>query len=248
VVRAAAGSEIPLISAVGHETDTTLIDFASDRRAPTPTAAAEIAVPVRAELLANVIDRTRRMVAATGRLLEERRVRVEGLARGLPDPVRIFEEKAQRLDDRAERLANAAANLLERRRARLAETFAGLIHPERQLRLAARDLERLEVKRRLPQVWQRFCKDRESKIEALGRILESISHKNVLKRGFVLVHGPKGLVTQAKAVTSGLELELEFADGRAKAIGGAGAAAGAGRKPKPGRKAGPGDDTQGSLL
>jgi len=248
VVRAAAGSEIPLISAVGHETDTTLIDFASDRRAPTPTAAAEIAVPVRAELLANVIDRTRRMVAATGRLLEERRVRVEGLARGLPDPVRIFEEKAQRLDDRAERLANAAANLLERRRARLAEIFAGLIHPERQLRLAARDLERLEVKRRLPQVWQRFCKDRESKIEALGRILESISHKNVLKRGFVLVHGPKGLVTQAKAVTPGLELELEFADGRAKAVGGAGAAAGAGRKPKPGRKAGPGDDTQGSLL
>ena len=248
VVRAAAGSEIPLISAVGHETDTTLIDFASDRRAPTPTAAAEIAVPVRAELLATVIDRTRRMVAATDRLLEERRVRVEGLARGLPDPVRIVEEKAQRLDDRAERLANAAGNLLERRRGRLTEIFAGLIHPKRQLGLAERDLKRLDAKRRLEEAWQRFCKDRESKLEALGRILESTSHKNVLKRGFALVHGPKGLITQAKAITSGLELQLEFADGPAKAVGSAGGKATVGAKPKPRGKSGPGDDTQGSLL
>lgn len=111
VVRAAAESGIPLISAVGHETDTTLIDFASDRRAPTPTAAAEIAVPVRAELIAQVLESTQRMAAAGRRLLEARRGEVEGLGRGLPDPHRVLEEKSQRLDDRAERLRNAAANL-----------------------------------------------------------------------------------------------------------------------------------------
>ena len=105
-MRAAAASEIPLISAVGHETDTTLIDFAADRRAPTPTAAAEMAVPVQSEILAQVST-----TAAAGRrrrpVLEERRIQVEGLGRGLPDPRRILEEKTQRLDERAERLGLA---------------------------------------------------------------------------------------------------------------------------------------------
>ena len=104
VVRAAASSAIPLISAVGHETDVTLIDHAADRRAPTPTAAAEMAVPVRTDLLAQVLDDSRRMVSGLGRLLEEQRIRVEGLARGLPDPVALLRSNEQRLDDLSERL------------------------------------------------------------------------------------------------------------------------------------------------
>lgn len=140
VVRAAAASRIPLISAVGHETDTTLIDFASDRRAPTPTAAAEMAVPVRAELLAQVLDDERRMVSAATRLLAERRTRVEGLARGLGDPRALLESHAQRLDDRAERLALAAASLLDRRRTRLNELGAALRHPREKLAEAGQRL------------------------------------------------------------------------------------------------------------
>ncbi|WP_029010983.1 exodeoxyribonuclease VII large subunit [Azospirillum halopraeferens] len=133
VVRAAAASRIPLISAVGHETDTTLIDFASDRRAPTPTAAAEMAVPVRAELLSRVLDGARRLIDGTHRLLEERRTRVEGLGRGLGDPRALLEGHAQRLDDRAERLEMAVAAVLERRRTRAAELAARLRHPRERL-------------------------------------------------------------------------------------------------------------------
>ncbi|MBO6827913.1 MAG: exodeoxyribonuclease VII large subunit, partial [Sneathiella sp.] len=86
VVRAAAESRIPLISAVGHETDTTLIDYASDRRAPTPTAAAEMAVPVRSELLAYVEDMDRRIRRGLTRSISEKRDRLQGLSRGLRDP------------------------------------------------------------------------------------------------------------------------------------------------------------------
>src|SRR5215470_6042625 len=112
VVRAVAASRIPLISAVGHETDTTLIDHASDRRAPTPSAAAEIAVPVRLELLTQVGNVGGRMAGAMLRLLDERHLRVSGLVRGLPDPRALLEAAVQRLDDRAERLGNGLQQFL----------------------------------------------------------------------------------------------------------------------------------------
>src|SRR5690349_16608160 len=107
VVRAAAASAIPLISAVGHETDTTLIDFAADVRAPTPTAAAEMAVPVRADLLVDVQQDGLRLARALQRLAQESRLKLAGLARGLPDPHDLIGAAVQRLDDRAERLRAA---------------------------------------------------------------------------------------------------------------------------------------------
>ena len=129
VVRAAAASTIPLISAVGHETDTTLIDFASDRRAPTPTAAAEMAVPVRADLMAQTLDFGKRTIACMNRVLREATLAVTGLARGLGDPLRLIEERQQRLDVSGERLALATRGLVERRGHALAA--ARLVSPQR---------------------------------------------------------------------------------------------------------------------
>jgi exodeoxyribonuclease VII large subunit len=142
VVRAAAASRIPLISAVGHETDTTLIDFASDRRAPTPTAAAEMAVPVRLDLLADTQRMDGRMANAVQRGLDERRLRVEGLGRGLPDPKALIEAAAQRLDDRSERLDLAIESCLVQQRGRLDTLSARLPHPRQQLDDAGRRLVR----------------------------------------------------------------------------------------------------------
>ncbi|MFQ5785124.1 MAG: exodeoxyribonuclease VII large subunit [Alphaproteobacteria bacterium] len=136
VVRAAAASEIPLISAVGHETDVTLIDFAADKRAPTPTAAAEMAVPVRAELMARVLDLERRLESAMARRFESWRGELRGLARGLPEPRGLIELAMQRLDHAGETLARTLALVLERGRARVAGLAGRLRHPREQIAAA----------------------------------------------------------------------------------------------------------------
>ena len=117
VLRAAAACRIPLISAVGHETDTTLIDFVSDRRAPTPTAAAEMAIPARADLLADLAQKAARLASALAAVTGDRRLRLIQAERGLPDLPSLVGTARQRLDDRAERLTMALPHWLERRRA-----------------------------------------------------------------------------------------------------------------------------------
>ena len=119
VIRAVAACRIPLISAVGHETDTTLIDFVSDRRAPTPTAAAELAVPARADLVADLEHKAARLIGGLNRLAQTCRLRLSRAERGLPDLPTLLGGARQRMDDRAERLVMALPNLLARRRTAL---------------------------------------------------------------------------------------------------------------------------------
>jgi exodeoxyribonuclease VII large subunit len=129
VVRAAAASRIPLIAAIGHETDSTLIDFAADKRAPTPTAAAELAVPVRVELLARVTDLSGRLTKAAQRVLDSRRELIAALARGLRHPRDVIGGKQQRLDDLTARLSPAVLHALGARHERIGGLARRLRHP-----------------------------------------------------------------------------------------------------------------------
>ncbi len=217
VARAAADCAIPLIAAVGHETDVTLIDFVADRRAPTPTAAAEMAVPVRMELLAQVLDDGTRLVAAVNRLMAERRTRVDGLARGLPNLRRMLEESAQRLDDWGERLANSLKVGLDRRRARLLELAARLPGLERQLGplgdRVAREGRALETALRMA------LRDRRARLTGVAALLESCSYERVLERGFALVFGEsRQTISSARQIAPGDALTLHFHDGEAGAV------------------------------
>ena len=135
-------SNIPLISAVGHETDTTLIDFASDVRAPTPTAAAEMAVPVGTNCRLRWRMMESGLRSSLRRRLQDFRFRLEGLARGLPDPRRNLENRFQRLDEWEERLHNSLGAGLRSRRQNLAVTAAGLRKPDHIL---SRGRERLAL-------------------------------------------------------------------------------------------------------
>lgn len=133
VVRAAANSDIPLISAVGHETDTTLIDFASDVRAPTPTGAAEIAVPVKADLVAHMAQLSARLQSGLGRALDRKRDGLRAMARALPQPDGLLALPRQRFDGQQIRLGRALDSFTTQKRNQFATTTA-LLNPSQLAR------------------------------------------------------------------------------------------------------------------
>jgi exodeoxyribonuclease VII large subunit len=247
VVRAAAASEIPLISAVGHETDTTLIDFASDRRAPTPTAAAEMAVPVRADLIAEVAQCGHRLARAASRQIAEQRLTVEGLGRGLPDPARLIQEKTQQLDAWIERRDNAQRGFFDRKRDQLHALSNRLRTPRDQIasmrNALSYALSHLSTSvsaaiersgRRLdnagahlrPKLLRDLLDRRSDALAGCAALLESYSYEHVLKRGFTLVRDEDDQpLTSAAALSSGMAVSLQFHDGRARALIDGGSAA-----------------------
>ncbi|MTI09067.1 exodeoxyribonuclease VII large subunit [Curvivirga aplysinae] len=245
VVRATAASDIPVISAVGHETDTTLIDFASDRRAPTPTGAAEMAVPVRVDLLATVKDFERRLLSAQSRSLDMKTRHLEGLSRGLPKPDALLQNVTQRLDDVADKLdigwrsrlqisqhkldqlsgrLRSPAQLLDSKADKLSSMNQRLIQATKALQ--SRKSDRFEAMRlgdRLDQSFERLQEKQKSRLDQLAIRLENLSHKKVLERGFAVIQRPDGsLLSSVKAVEAGETVQVQFADGHADAVLGVG--------------------------
>jgi exodeoxyribonuclease VII large subunit len=218
VVRATATSVIPLISAVGHETDVTLIDFAADRRAPTPTAAAEIAVPVRSELLAGVDALDARLAAGARRQTDQRRRELQAAARALPRaedllafPRRLFDELGARIGLALAANARAHRGQFERASARL--SISGLVSGiaragERLDSLSGR--KRAALAGRLQRLYAR--------LQSAGRLLEAVSYRSVLDRGFALVSADGAPVRSAAAVPAGKALDIEFHDGHVTAV------------------------------
>lgn len=223
VVRAVADSDIPLISAVGHETDTTLIDYASDRRAPTPTGAAEMAVPVRAELKAQLDTLGGRLVASLSRLIERRRTDLRSAARALPRPTALLELKRQRFDMAADRLDGALLNHAAEKRARLLVLAAGLKPAALGRDIQQRRQRAHDRGERLRPAMQRLLRDQRRTLDSWSARLNSLSHQSVLSRGFVLVYDQDGkLVRDGLHLKAGAKVDLEFADARRQAvIGGA---------------------------
>ncbi|MDA8779213.1 exodeoxyribonuclease VII large subunit [Amylibacter sp.] len=215
VVRAAAESEIPLISAVGHETDTTLIDFASDLRAPTPTAAAEYAVPVRADLMGWLSSMDERRVRSLSTGLEIKRQRLKDLSRGLPAPDELVAMSTQRLDSISERLPRALITVSNNKRTILLQTSAGL----RGSLLKNKLVDRSEAINRFVKSIQSNMKviiqRNQSALESLERLRQTLGYEVTLQRGYAVIRNENGgIVTSVKVADVSKSLEIEFQDGK----------------------------------
>jgi exodeoxyribonuclease VII large subunit len=277
VVRAAANSMIPLISAVGHETDITLIDFVADRRAPTPTAAAEMAVPVRAELIGEVMSKARRALAAWTRAQETRRSELRSAVRALPkDPLAGPRQQLDTLAERLPRALRANAQIHHTQYSRV----AGRLAPQLLRTNVERRRERYDsLNRRLKtglianaqahrgrlarhrdrvvtfgdrarRAMLALLSQRRSQVERAERLLSAFSYREVLKRGFALVRDGEGRpLHSASAVAGGMRLEIEFSDGHVAAVADGERAPQAQARPKPRpRGGGEGPSGQGSLF
>ena len=232
VVRAVAECTIPVISAVGHETDTTLVDFAADRRAPTPTAAAEMVVPVREELAAQLAELALRQRRGAMRPLQLGRERLEVRAQRLPRPEALLSPQAQKLDDLAERLRRGLSDRIAVARGSLMQGAGRLSAPLLRSRVE-RGRERLAAQRLTPALVTARIAVSGERLDALARLAQSLNPDRVLERGYVRVTGASGrtLVRRADAAAEP-GLVLHFGDGELAVVP-SGFRPAAARKPVP---------------
>ncbi len=217
-VRAAAKGTIPLISAIGHETDWTLMDYVADERAPTPTAAAERVVPVRGELVTAVLDLAARQHRSLVRLFEERRLRLRSAMRVLRRPEDRLELARQRFDIASGGLDRALRANIRHHHTRLVQIMSRLA-PGTPLAAIRRQHERTHVAgRSLERGMGRRLDDLKRRISAQARLMESLSYRAVLNRGFALVRNHRGNpVGRAAQLGADGRVGIEFHDGRVRA-------------------------------
>ncbi|MGL1920693.1 MAG: exodeoxyribonuclease VII large subunit [Hyphomicrobiales bacterium] len=214
VVRAASNSNIPLISAIGHETDTTLIDYVSDRRAPTPTGAAEMAVLIKRELTLMIDDRGQRLKVGMHRMLEYRGQKLIAAKRGLPKLNDLLMQPRQKLDHAILRLQGALKAGTASKRSQF-ERLAGRISPNALLQNMRNKQNNIEqYSARLKQSIGNGVKQKTVALENVGKLLNSFSYKGVLSRGFALVMDEKGKSLKSiKQAKPGTAINIRLADG-----------------------------------
>jgi len=219
VVRAAAESNIPLISAIGHETDTTLIDHASDWRAPTPTAAAERAVPVRADLLAELASLSARQKRGLSRVFSEVKLRLQSAARALPKPDEILALARQRLD-------GAGAKLPRALKANLQTHSLALARQTGRLSVGPLQQRSFESRRRLHDVHGRAARGlnqliakARDRLSAETKLMAALGYKSVLARGFAVLRDAKGQPLRGVAgISPETSLQVEMVDGQLEVV------------------------------
>ena len=214
LVRAVAASRIPVVSGVGHETDFTLCDFAADVRAPTPSAAAEICVPDRQEVLRRFAALERRLAGGFGNYLRLQRQRLQALAARLVHPGRRIEQHQQRLDELLQRLPAALDRRLGEHRARLLGLEARLrgAAPTQRLLLARTRLAGAE--QRLHATVPRLLNTLQGRVLAAERTLQALSPLATLQRGYAILQQADGsVVRDAGQVAPGEALAARLARG-----------------------------------
>ena len=215
VVRAAAASVIPLISAVGHETDTTLIDFVADQRAPTPTAAAELAVPVLSDLLAHLAKLEARRLHGLTNMVQTRRQRLRYLVRALPRPADLVTSQAQRLDHLAARLPAALRGLTQVNRVRLTRSAAALRPATLDQAIRQRRVYLGRLLSGFKQAARIGTERRRARLDGLERLRLTLGYRETLARGYAVVRDQNaGILTTRVAADKAARLEIEFTDGR----------------------------------
>lgn len=182
VVRAIAACRTPIISAVGHETDTTLADHAADYRAPTPTGAAEIAVPRRVDLMARILDDEKRMLNGLRRSFSEKQHKLETMRARLGDPARLLESQAQALDFQTDKLSRVFESFIQTKRNQLDKKSGQLTHPKFRMEKSMQTLEFQFEK--LGRVFKSFIQIKDSAIQNQGGKLQPPRHRieNALQR------------------------------------------------------------------
>lgn len=217
VVRAVAECSIPVISAVGHETDTTLCDHAADMRAPTPTAAAELAVPVRADLMAMLTEQGLRMNRAVRRSAAQARERLDMQVRLMPTPDTLLAPQRQRLDQLSDSLGNCLRHRVADARAHLGQA-SGALRPALLLQYLSRGKERLDRLRLRPDYLTRVFHAQATAFDSLSRLFVSVNPDLPLQRGFARVMAGDHLVKRVADARAAGAVSLHFADGTIGAV------------------------------